>query len=106
MFAIVGLTALAVKACATLRRMQELTGRVAVVTGAASGIGQGMATAFAGRGMKVVLADVDEAGLASAGAALRDAGADVVEVVTDVRDGRAIEALADAAFARFGGAHV
>src|SRR5437588_10409287 len=100
MLATLWLTALAVKRCATLRRMQERTGRVAVVTGAANGIGQGMATAFAGRGMKVVLADVDEAGLASAGAALRAAGADVAEVVTDVRDGRALDALADAAFAR------
>ena len=51
--------------------MQELEGRVAVVTGAASGIGRGMAEAFAGEGMKVVLADVEVVALDATAGALR-----------------------------------
>ena len=57
--------------------MQELTGRVAVVTGAASGIGRGLAERFAAEGMKVVLADVEERALSTAEAQLSATGAEV-----------------------------
>jgi NAD(P)-dependent dehydrogenase (short-subunit alcohol dehydrogenase family) len=88
--------------------MDDFEGKVAVVTGAASGIGLALATRFADEGMKVVLADVERDALDRAAEGLADrAGADaVLAVPTDVRDDRAIDALADATFERFGAAHV
>src|SRR5580692_7873420 len=81
-------------------------GRVAVVTGAASGIGLGLAERFAAEGMHVVMADVEEPALSKAAAALAESGASVLPVVTDVADLSAVEALRDAALARFGAVHV
>jgi len=81
-------------------------GRVAVVTGAASGIGQGLAARFAAEGMHVVMADVEEPALAKAAAELAGTGASVVPVVTDVSDRKAVEALRDAALSAFGAVHV
>ena len=88
--------------------MQDLEGKVAVVTGAASGIGLALARRFAAERMRVVLADVERAALDEATAALADAfGPDtVLGVPTDVRDDDAVDALAAAAFDRFGTAHV
>lgn len=86
--------------------MDELAGRVAVVTGAASGIGLALARAFAAESMAVVLADVEEAALEKAAAELAEAGADTLAVPTDVSDAAAVAALADAAYERFGAAHV
>ena len=81
-------------------------GRVAVVTGAASGIGLGLAERFAAEGMHVVMADVEEPALTKAAAALADAGASVLPVATDVASLAAVEALRDAALAAFGAVHV
>ena len=64
--------------------MQDFEGRVAVVTGAASGIGLATATRFAEEGMKVVLADIQQDALDSAVAGLKQAGFDVIGVQTDV----------------------
>ncbi len=86
--------------------MQELRGRVAVVTGAASGIGYAMAQRFGEEGMKVVLADVEEPVLEKAERALADAGHEVLGVVCDVRTWDSVEALAQAALGRFGAVHV
>jgi NAD(P)-dependent dehydrogenase (short-subunit alcohol dehydrogenase family) len=88
--------------------MQEFEGKVAVVTGAASGIGLALARRFAAERMRVVLADVERAALDKATADLADEfGADsVLGVPTDVRDDVAVDALAAAAFERFGTAHV
>jgi NAD(P)-dependent dehydrogenase (short-subunit alcohol dehydrogenase family) len=88
--------------------MQDLEGKVAVVTGGASGIGLGLARRFAGERMRVVLADVERSALDTATAGLADEfGADnVVGVLTDVRDDKAVDALAAAAFERFGAVHV
>jgi NAD(P)-dependent dehydrogenase (short-subunit alcohol dehydrogenase family) len=88
--------------------MEELQGKVAVVTGGASGIGRGLATRFAREGMRVVLADIEQAELDATVAALGDEfGADnVLGVLTDVRDDKAVDALAAATFDRFGTAHV
>jgi len=86
--------------------MQDLGGRVAVVTGAASGIGRGLADRFAAEGMRIVIADVEADALASAEAELAADGADVLAVQTDVADRDAVIALADAASERFGSVHV
>jgi len=71
--------------------------KVAVITGAAGGIGLGMARAFAGAGMKVVLADFDALRVAESAAALRGDGHDAVGMVTDVSKRADVEALAEAA---------
>ena len=81
-------------------------GRVAVVTGAASGIGLGLAERFAAEGMSVVLADVEAPALAKAAAELAGNGASVLPVVTDVADRAAVDALRDAALSAFGAVHV
>src|SRR5438874_3825325 len=86
--------------------MKNLKGKVAVVTGAASGIGNGMATRFAEEGMRVVLADVEEGPLADAEKKLTDAGATVLAVPTDVSKGDQMDALAAKTFETFGTAHV
>jgi NAD(P)-dependent dehydrogenase (short-subunit alcohol dehydrogenase family) len=86
--------------------MRELSGRVAVVTGGASGIGLALARAFAAEGMRLVLADVEPGALEAAVDGLRAGGADVLGVVTDVSDADAVAALADATYSGFGACHV
>lgn len=86
--------------------MNEFSGKVAVVTGAASGIGLALATRFAQEGMKVVLADVEAAPLEAARAALAAQGAATIAVRTDVSREEDVKRLADAAFAAFGNVHV
>lgn len=86
--------------------MQEVTGRVAVVTGAASGIGHAMARRFAAAGMKVVLADIEQQPLDEAVAGLVADGAEAVGLVTDVSDAGQVQALRDGALSAFGAAHV
>ena len=86
--------------------MDDFRGKVAVVTGAASGIGFGLARRFASEGMKVVMADIEEPALKSAADELEMDGAEVLAVVTDVSDHDAVQSLAAATFDRFGTAHV
>jgi NAD(P)-dependent dehydrogenase (short-subunit alcohol dehydrogenase family) len=88
--------------------MDDFSGKVAVVTGGASGIGLGLARRFAREGMRVVLADVEQDALDAAAAALAaEHGADnVLAVPTDVRHDTAVDALAAATFERFGTAHI
>lgn len=86
--------------------MDQLDGKVAVVTGAASGIGRALATAWAAEGMRVVMADVEAVALTEAASALRATGAEVLDVVTDVRDAAQVEAMAEQAVAAYGGVHV
>jgi NAD(P)-dependent dehydrogenase (short-subunit alcohol dehydrogenase family) len=86
--------------------MQTLEGRVAVVTGGASGIGRAMGERFAREGMKVVLADVEEPALQSTVKDLEAEGLDVLGVVTNVADFSSVEALRDAALDAFGAVHL
>lgn len=80
--------------------------RVAVITGGAGGIGMAMARAFAARGAKLVLADLDDAALAGAVGELTAAGGEALGVRTDVTDLESVRALAEAARQRFGAVHI
>ncbi|MEK6211329.1 MAG: SDR family oxidoreductase [Pseudomonadota bacterium] len=86
--------------------MKEFKDRVAVVTGAASGLGRAMALRFAREGMKIVLADVQADALKKTEAEFEQAGFPILAVRTDVSKGKDVEALADKAFKTFGGVHV
>jgi len=86
--------------------MKDVHGKVAVVTGAASGIGSGMCEAFVEAGMRVVLSDVEQQALERTTRALRTAGADVHAVVTDVAKPDQVEALADETLRTYGAVHV
>jgi len=86
--------------------VKELSGKVAVVTGAASGIGRALAQHFAAEGMRLVIADIEAEPLESVAADLREAGSEVEAAVLDVSEAREVEALAERCSARFGGAHV
>ncbi len=81
-------------------------GRVAVVTGAASGIGYALAERFSAEGMRVVMADVEEPALRRAADALRGRGGELLEVVTDVARVDDVERLRDRAVERFGAVHL
>jgi len=86
--------------------MRLEAGKVAVVTGAASGIGLALAERFASSGMHVVLADVDESGLTTAADRVAARGVETLTVRTDVSDEASVQALASAATQRFGTVHV
>jgi NAD(P)-dependent dehydrogenase (short-subunit alcohol dehydrogenase family) len=87
-------------------RMKDLAGKTAFVTGAASGIGLGIATAFARAGVKVMLCDIEEAALAVAREALKLTNADVDSVKADVSLKAELEAAAEATTARYGKVHI
>lgn len=86
--------------------MRDLTGRVAVVTGGASGIGRALADRLAADGMRLVLADVEAGPLQVAVAELEADGAEVVGVEADVSVAADVEAVRDRALAAFGAVHV
>ena len=86
--------------------MKDLKGKVAVVTGGASGIGRAMAERFAAEGMKVVLADIEEGALAAAEGEMKAKGATVASKRTDVSRGEDVEALAGFTIDTFGAVHV
>jgi NAD(P)-dependent dehydrogenase (short-subunit alcohol dehydrogenase family) len=84
--------------------LTELSGKVAVVTGAGSGIGRGLVQRCAQAGMRVVAADVEPGALHETVASVTGEG--VIGVVTDVSDGDAVEALAVRAYETFGAVHL
>ena len=86
--------------------MRDFEGKVAVVTGAASGMGRAFAERFAREGMRVVLADVEEEALETAVAELRAGEFDVLGVPTDVAKLEAVEALARQTIDRYGKVHI
>lgn len=86
--------------------MHDVAGKVAVITGAAGGIGLGMARAFADSDMRLVLADIDVNRLMDAVDGLESAGAAVLGVPTDVTDRPSVDALATTAMERYGAVHL
>lgn len=86
--------------------MLQLEGKVAVVTGGASGIGFAMAERFAENGAKIVLADIEDDALDLAVAALRASGVDVIGVQTDVSDPESMRHLALRTLDEFDGVHI
>ena len=86
--------------------MELTVGKVAVVTGAASGIGLALAERFARAGLDVVLADVEQPALQTALEKIAGLGAKTLAVPTDVSDEAAVNALAAAAINHFGAVHV
>jgi NAD(P)-dependent dehydrogenase (short-subunit alcohol dehydrogenase family) len=86
--------------------MEELAGKVAVITGAASGIGRALTDAFAAEGMHVVMADVEEEALATAAKAVGEGDTKVLAVRTDVSKGEDVDALAARCLEEFGAVHV
>ena len=89
--------------CGKNRRMEQLEGKVAVVTGAASGIGQALCVELARAGSTIIAADVDAAGLDDTLVAVHSAGCRAVAVRTDVRRADDMVQLADHVDAEFGG---
>ncbi len=85
--------------------MEQLSGKVVVVTGAASGIGRSLSEKFGAEGMRVVMADIEAPALEEAAAAL-PASVERITVVCDVSSGEQIEALRTAAIEAFGAVHV
>lgn len=86
--------------------MKDLQGKVAVITGGASGIGRAVAEKAAAAGMKIVIADIEEAALKEAQRDLAEGGADAVAVVTDVADAASVRDLRDRALQEFGTVHL
>jgi NAD(P)-dependent dehydrogenase (short-subunit alcohol dehydrogenase family) len=86
--------------------MHDFQGKVAVVTGAASGIGKAIATRLGEQGMSVVLADFEQDALEATATELRQQELDVLPVFADVRKLESLEALRDEALRRFGKVHV
>jgi NAD(P)-dependent dehydrogenase (short-subunit alcohol dehydrogenase family) len=85
--------------------MDTLEGKVAVITGGAGGLGMALARQCAGRGMKLLLADVEQGALDAAARALGDR-VECVTSATDVTRRESLEALASLAYGRFGAVHL
>jgi len=86
--------------------MKDLAGKTAFITGAASGIGLGVATALAQRGVKVMMCDIERDALDRAAAGLKQTNADVDAVVADVSLKSELQAAAEATLARYGEVHI
>jgi NAD(P)-dependent dehydrogenase (short-subunit alcohol dehydrogenase family) len=86
--------------------MKDLAGKTAFITGAASGIGLGVATALAQAGVKVMLCDIEQGALDKAVAELKRTNADVTGVIADVSLKAELRAAADATLAKYGAVHI
>jgi len=86
--------------------MEDLQGKVAVITGGASGIGRAVAERAAAEGMRIVLADIEQGALKVAVDDLTSNGTEAIGVVTDVAEAASVQALRDRALDRFGAVHL
>lgn len=86
--------------------MDNLRGKVAVITGGGSGIGRAMALTFAGEGMDIAIAEVDMAAADTVAAELRAKGVRVLTAKVDVTDRDQVKAFADRVFSEMGAVHV
>ncbi len=86
--------------------MDDIRGKVAVVTGGGSGIGRGVATALARAGARLVIADIEGRAAEATAAAIRSAGHPAIARRTDVTNGAALERLAEATLEAFGAVHM
>ncbi|MBI4587684.1 MAG: SDR family NAD(P)-dependent oxidoreductase [Candidatus Rokubacteria bacterium] len=86
--------------------MDPFANRVAVVTGGASGIGRALALALAREGARVILADLDEPGMAQVADAIEAGGGQALAVRTDLADLGQVQALAERAWVSFGAVHI
>jgi len=86
--------------------LEDFQGKVAVVTGAASGIGKALAKRFLDEGMRLVLADVERAGLREVEREFEGWGGEILSVRTDVAQPDDLSALAEATIERYGKVHV
>ena len=86
--------------------VSDFSGKVAVITGGASGIGLAIAKQLGAAGAKLVIADIETQVLDTAVKGLADAGFEAIGVRTDVSDRAQVKALADAAWDRFGAVHI
>src|ERR1700722_15283600 len=86
--------------------MENISGKVAVITGGASGIGFATAKALAAKGAKIVIADIEAAALHKAVAALSSSGAKAEGVVCDVANLASVQNLAETAFSKMGAVHI
>lgn len=86
--------------------MKDLNGKVAVITGGASGLGKAFAEKFGSAGMKLALADVEAPVLEETVANLRSTGIDVIGIPCDVSNAESVKNFSDSVFSEFGGAHL
>ena len=86
--------------------MQQVEGRVAVITGAGSGIGRAMARTFGAAGMRLALADVEKGALDETRRELAEGGAEAAAFACDVSQADAVAKLAEDVRSTFGGVHV
>jgi NAD(P)-dependent dehydrogenase (short-subunit alcohol dehydrogenase family) len=86
--------------------MGRLEGKVALITGAASGIGREACLVFAGEGARIAALDVDAAALETTGSMVRDTGGDIATFVADVADEEQVRGAIQSAVARFGALHI
>ena len=86
--------------------MEDLRGKVAVITGGASGIGRAVARRAAAEGMRVVIADIEEGALKQAERELTSQGTDAIAVATDVADAASVRELRERALRRYGAVHL